>query len=52
MLEVAGRNRDKVGDSQRQYTSARTVDGQHQRNWGVGEYLEMAAGGELGHVRP
>ena len=47
MLEVAGENRDEVGDTQKQYKSTEHFCGcQHLRNWGARRHLEK------GVVRP
>ena len=44
MLEVAGRSRDEVGDTQRQYTSTGTVD-TGTREIGVQRHLEKGGVG-------
>ena len=49
MLEVAGENRDEVGDSQRWYTSAGTVDTSTREIGVPGDTWRRE---ELGYVRP
>ena len=49
MLEVAGGSRDEVGDTQRQHTSAGTVDAGTRE---IGVPGDMWRRKELGHVRP
>ena len=49
MLEVAGGNRDEVGDTKRHYTSAGTVETGTRENGVPGDTWRRR---ELGRVRP